>query len=302
MTEVHVAVGSYVVDALEPAERAEFETHLTGCERCQHEVAEYTEVVAELAKLTAEPAPAELRGSILSAISEVPQMIPDTVVRLHKHGSLAATSAPGGGTSTLPGGGDDAHPVVTHEVAPLEEHPSVVPDWSWSVPLDDEQVEVKARRDRRSRRILSAVAAAAVLVALFLGGQVYSLTQRNQEQEAVRQAQVAATQAETEVLTASDSLVYKATVDGAAVRYVVSKDRNQGLFLATNLPDPGPNAVYQLWTLKNGIPTSAGLLPKGGTVRQLFALGEADIVAVTREPSPAGSASPTRPTLSDTTL
>lgn len=301
MTEVHVSVGSYVVDALEPAERVEFETHLTGCESCQHEVAEYTEVVAELAKLTAEPAPAELRTSILSAIGEVPQLIPDTVVRLHKHGSLAASSSPGGGTSTLPGG-DDAHPVVTHEVAPLEEHPSVIPDWSWSVPFDDEQAEIAARRNRRTRRILSALAAAAVLVALFLGGQVYSLTQRNQQQEAARQAQVARAQAETEVLMAPDARRYGASVDGANVRYVVSKGRNEALFLATDLPDPGPNAVYQLWTSKDGTPTSAGLLPKGGTVRQLFALGEADTFAVTREPSPTGSASPTGPILSDTTL
>ena len=95
-------------------------------------MAEYAEVVAELAKLTAVSALAQLRTSILSAIGEVPQMIPDTVVRLHKHGSLAASS-PGGGASTLPGG-HDAHPVVTHEVAPLEEHPSVVPDWSARCP------------------------------------------------------------------------------------------------------------------------------------------------------------------------
>jgi anti-sigma-K factor RskA len=36
----HPDLGGYVLGALEPAERADFEEHLAGCERCQAEVAE----------------------------------------------------------------------------------------------------------------------------------------------------------------------------------------------------------------------------------------------------------------------
>ena len=105
-----------------------------------------------------------------------------------------------------------------------------------------------------------------------------------------------------EVLTAQDSVNYRLSLNGANVRYVVSRERDQAVFLATNLPDPGPNSVYQLWTLKGAAATPAGLLPKGGTASQLFSvpLGDADSLAVTLEPGPAGSTSPTLPPLSST--
>ena len=36
---------------------------------------------------------------------------------------------------------------------------------------------------------------------------------------------------------------------GARYSFVVSKQRNEALFLGTNLPDPGAGKAYQLWTL-----------------------------------------------------
>jgi anti-sigma-K factor RskA len=71
MSEVHGAVGSYVVDALDPEERAEFESHLTTCEYCQTEVDKLTEAVSRLATLGVTPPPAFVRGNVLGDISRV---------------------------------------------------------------------------------------------------------------------------------------------------------------------------------------------------------------------------------------
>jgi anti-sigma factor RsiW len=71
MSELHGAVGSYVVDALDPEERAEFESHLTTCQYCQTEVDKLTEAVSKLAALGVTPPPAFVRGNVLGDISRV---------------------------------------------------------------------------------------------------------------------------------------------------------------------------------------------------------------------------------------
>ena len=48
MSEIHGAVGSYVVHALDPAELDEFEAHLAACPTCSREVVEFCETAAEL--------------------------------------------------------------------------------------------------------------------------------------------------------------------------------------------------------------------------------------------------------------
>ena len=71
MSEVHGAVGSYVVDALDPEERAEFESHLATCEYCRTEVQGLSEAVSKLAALGATPPPSVVRGNVLSDIGRV---------------------------------------------------------------------------------------------------------------------------------------------------------------------------------------------------------------------------------------
>ena len=51
MSEIHGAVGSYVVNALDPDELDEFEAHLAVCPTCSREVQEFGETVAELSLL-----------------------------------------------------------------------------------------------------------------------------------------------------------------------------------------------------------------------------------------------------------
>ena len=74
-------VGAYVLDALDPEERAAFENHLRGCSMCQAEVAELRQVVdvLPLAADVAEP-PSALRGRIMDAvrddIGDRPDLVP----------------------------------------------------------------------------------------------------------------------------------------------------------------------------------------------------------------------------------
>ena len=51
MSEIHGAVGSYVVNALDGDEREEFEAHLAVCPTCTREVQEFCETAAELSLL-----------------------------------------------------------------------------------------------------------------------------------------------------------------------------------------------------------------------------------------------------------
>ena len=103
MSEIHGAVGSYVVNALDPSELDEFEAHLAVCPTCSREVVEFGETAAELSLLaTATAPPPELRSSILSAISEVRVLPPLEDVEQEQPtadaGAAARTRRPRAGT------------------------------------------------------------------------------------------------------------------------------------------------------------------------------------------------------------
>lgn len=76
MSDVHALSGAYALDAVTDIERQQFERHLAGCDICTEEVASLREAAAELSALTAEEPPRELRGSVLSSLSEVRQLPP----------------------------------------------------------------------------------------------------------------------------------------------------------------------------------------------------------------------------------
>lgn len=295
MSEVHEAVGSYVVDALGPAERVEFEAHLPGCQSCRIQVTDLSKTVARMAVLVDRPAPASLRASVLAAISEVRQLAPEETVRLEHQASLAAVPVPVHRRTSVLAGVDGPAP-LNDEVAPLEEHPSVIPDWSWPVPVDH-PVDLQLVGSRRTARLLTALVAACMVAVLALGGWTYSLSQQ-------RQAELAATQRETELLSAPDAKVLSSSVGGSTVTYVVSKQRDQAMLVSSDLADPGAGKTYQLWTLKGTVATSAGLVRAGGNVRQWFGVPvrDSDRLALTREPSPNGSTTATGPPLSSVSI
>lgn len=78
--DVHALSGAYVLDALDPDERAHFEAHLRRCPACQEEVAGFREVTVDLAAETASAPPPALREGILSAIKHERQLPPLTPV------------------------------------------------------------------------------------------------------------------------------------------------------------------------------------------------------------------------------
>jgi len=151
MSEIHGAVGSYVVNALDSDELDEFEAHLAVCPTCSREVQEFGETAAELSLLASgTPPPAELRGSIMAAISQVRPLPPEPAA----------------------------------EPAPLEaETPSTAE--ASERPID----ELALRRQQRRTRILSVLVAAVIAAALAMGGVVYGLVQSRQAQVAQQTAQ-----------------------------------------------------------------------------------------------------------------
>lgn len=75
---VHALSGAYVVDALDDDERRLFEQHLPGCADCQREVASLREAAALMADDSALTPPPSLRDSVLSGISTIRPLPPET--------------------------------------------------------------------------------------------------------------------------------------------------------------------------------------------------------------------------------
>lgn len=124
--------------------------------------------------------------------------------------------------------------------------------------------ELALRRSSRRARVLSVLVAAVSVVALLLGGVVYSLTQQ-------QQAPVAGPSADASLLAAPDAqIVPLVLANGAQVSFVVSKSQNRALFVGSDLPSPGLGKTYELWTMR-GQTVSPDTLVAGGTnVAQWF--------------------------------
>lgn len=94
---VHALSGAYVVDALDDAEREEFEAHLPGCSDCQAEVASLREAAALMAEDAVQAPPPQLRDNVLASIHTVrqlpPETTPGTVVPLRRRRSRVALAA-----------------------------------------------------------------------------------------------------------------------------------------------------------------------------------------------------------------
>ncbi|MFI6941207.1 anti-sigma factor domain-containing protein [Streptomyces sp. NPDC050418] len=84
--ELHMATGAYVLHALSPAERTEFERHLAACGACEQEVAELAATAARLGLAVAVAAPERMRDDVLRRITTVRQDPPQVPVRTKVRG------------------------------------------------------------------------------------------------------------------------------------------------------------------------------------------------------------------------
>ena len=277
MSEIHGAVGSYVVNALDESELDEFEQHLAVCETCRREVIEFSETSAELSVMVATPPPPALRGSILAAIREVRPLPPELPTPVREEEGPAPRRAL---LAAVPDA--DRTSAVTATGTPAAE------------PVVDELAQ---RRQHRRTRVLTLAVAAAMVIALALGGWVVTLVQQ-------RQTQVADGNLETQVLSAPDAKIYKTTMkNGAKVSFVVSKSLDKAMFVGNDLPDPGAGKTYQLLTLDSAEKAAPDATLDGGAQKKWFTgpVGSSASLAVTIEPA-GGSQQPTFPIQAVTSL
>ena len=74
--ELHLLTGAYALDALDPAEHAAFEEHLTTCESCQAEVKELRATAGLLGAAAAETPPPALKGRVMAEVDRTRQDSP----------------------------------------------------------------------------------------------------------------------------------------------------------------------------------------------------------------------------------
>jgi hypothetical protein len=82
--DLHTLTGAYAADALDPAERDEFELHLQECADCRQEVAELRATAARLAGASFEMPAAGLRDRVLGEVARTRQQPPRLDQRLDR--------------------------------------------------------------------------------------------------------------------------------------------------------------------------------------------------------------------------
>lgn len=260
MSDIHSNAEAYVVGALEPAEAAEFQQHLTGCHECREEVAAMREITVQLSQSVAADPPPSLRASILDQIASTPQDSADDVALPEPRGGRHASASAASGAEAPAGSG-----------------PSNV------VPI---------KRRSLATRASALVAAAAVLAAIAVGG--WAIQSRNDARDETAAANQQMEQL-TAVLAAPDVQTVSApATDGGTTTVVRSADQGVALLVASGLPDLPSDKVYEAWTFDGETPVAAGTFGSAAdATHQLPAAGVGtSTVAVTIEPE-GGSDTPT---------
>jgi anti-sigma-K factor RskA len=269
VSDMHSPAGEYAVGALSDEETRQFETHLETCPDCREEVAEMRETAVQLSEGVATDPPPTLRASVLQQIAQTaqdsapprPALVATTDEQeLGRHLAEGATSADGAGGNVIP----------------------------------------LQRGAQRRNRLVGLLAAAAVVVAVAMGG--WAVQSRNDANQATAQAQQAtqalnAAQALTQVLAAKDAKTASGSfIAGGNGTVVVSRSEGRALLVAADLPALPSGKVYEAWTFSSSpTPKPAGTFTARSApavVSLPAAAVSASQVAVTVEPS-GGSQQPT---------
>ncbi|WP_091290831.1 anti-sigma factor [Amycolatopsis xylanica] len=151
--------------------------------------------------------------------------------------------------------------------------------------------EENVRAARRVPRWTVFLATAAAVVGIALAGVFGGIALNAQNRLETAQAKYAPV---AELLSAPDAqTLHGRSAIGGGGTVVMSPSLDKMMFMATKLPSPG-DRDYQVWLIQDGVPRSAGVLPKAEGGQLVLATGVTGTtqVAVTLEPA-GGSPEPT---------
>ena len=280
--DLHLNVGAYALDALDPADSAAFEGHLAHCESCTNELNGMAETTGLLAASQQVAPPALLRSHILAAIAITPQLAP-LPISVAKPVPDHTSSA-----SDLPESGE-AHTAATPDFVELSDVDTAAESRSNVIPIT-------RRRLPFASRVLAVAAAVLAVAGGGLGWR--SITLSND----LQQMRVAAGQV-TSILTASDAKTTTSTITGGGNATVVSSASLDRAVLVANNMTPAPSGhVYQLWLMtSSGDATPAGFMDPDTTGRDaeviLGSINAAALVGITVEPTGGSTGPTTKPVL-----
>jgi anti-sigma factor RsiW len=253
--DLHVLTGSYVMDAISDAERAEFERHLQHCPTCEAEVRGLRETAARLALACAVTAPARMEQRVLAATYQTRQLAPMS--------------------------DDQFSPAMN---APRQRRPAQA-----ERALARERRRAQAAPRRLPRRLVIAAAAASVAAAVALG--ITQLSARNQLDSARSSAAAIArvvTAPDARVATSRTSA-------GGSVTVVTSAALHEAVVSETGMPPLSSGRVYQVWVMSPSGARSAGLIPASQVRASSLlasAVKPGDRIGITVEPA-GGTKRPT---------
>ncbi len=252
---LHDASGLYVLGALDPGDRQEFERHVASCAECAAEVQALAGVAGALPHaVTQVDPPAALRTRVLAAAGHPAAGRSNVTAFTPKPAPAARSLASAGWLSAA------ALLIVSVSTGGYA--------YSLRTQLGELRTELRATLARLDR---------------------------SEQQVAVATRNVAVAEARMAVLTASDMTQVNLegqtpVAPRASGRAFLSRSRGL-LFTANDLPPVPAGRVYQLWVVTAQAPVSAGLidLDASGRVAQAFPtpadLGAPVAVAVTLEPA-----------------
>ena len=283
----------WALHALEPAEEAEAAAHVPTCEECRVLVDETEELLAMLgsSEQTSEP-PAELRAGLLARVEETPQQLTLPLPSLRPASSTPAPP-PLSPAQTQPAPPPQRPPALEPERAPEQAQPT--PDQPPSEPSGPSRAP-----QARPRRWQLALVAAAVAVALGIGGLAIHTASVEQQ----RDAETSQTQQLASLLSELQRPGAKAAMltppNGAPVAAVVVADGERKLITVGMMPNPTSTHTYVLWGIGTGPPQALDAfdVTQGTTgPRRVGSADEADSFtgyAISLEPGRSAPASPSQ--------
>ncbi|WP_372698137.1 anti-sigma factor domain-containing protein [Arthrobacter sp. JSM 101049] len=266
--QLHLLTGAYALNALDPAEREDFENGALASQDTLHEVRTLSETAARLAEQTTPVAPPpRVKANIMAAIRDTPQL-------------PATSEAP-------------AHPAARTPRTPEAGAP----------PRADGVADLDAARRRRTARttwptrILAGAAAALLLAAGALTGVVVN---QNQQQDQLEQQLRALSEHQEQmqrIFSATDmKSATQRTDDGGEVTVAYSASAGLAALTTRGLPSLPSDKGYELWLIGEGGATPMGMLDTTGTTPKTTlvegAMDQATHLGITVEPA-QGSEQPT---------